>query len=125
VRAIGAPGPCNLKGMPAETVKSVDMRRLSRSRGGDAEIAELAARQHGVVGRRQLAELGFRPSGIDRRLRLGRLHRLHAGVYAVGHEVVSREGTWMAGACVRARCRPEPPLRGGALGYPTSLGRED
>jgi len=35
-------------------------------------------------------------SAIDRRLRMGRLHRLHPGVYAVGHRIISREGRWMA-----------------------------
>ncbi len=30
------------------------------------------------------------------RLRAGRLHRLHRGVYAVGHRVISREARWMA-----------------------------
>lgn len=35
-------------------------------------------------------------SAIDRRLRAGRLHHLHPGVYAVGHSVISRKGRWMA-----------------------------
>jgi predicted transcriptional regulator of viral defense system len=72
------------------------MRRQMRSRESDAGIAALAARQHGVVARRQLLSLGLRPSAIDRRLRLGRLHRLRPGVFAVGHPVVNREGRWMA-----------------------------
>jgi very-short-patch-repair endonuclease len=29
-------------------------------------------------------------------MRAGRLHRLHAGVYLVGHRLISREGRWMA-----------------------------
>jgi very-short-patch-repair endonuclease len=33
---------------------------------------------------------------IEVRLRAGRLHRLHAGVYAVGHRMTSREGKWIA-----------------------------
>ena len=35
-------------------------------------------------------------NAVDNCLRAGRLHRLHPGVYAVGHRVVSREGHWMA-----------------------------
>ena len=59
-------------------------------------MAELARRQHGVVGRSQLRELGLSDDAINRRKRLGRLHPLHVGVFAVGHEVLSREGRWMA-----------------------------
>lgn len=33
---------------------------------------------------------------IQHRLATGRLHQLHKGVYAVGHQVVPREGRWMA-----------------------------
>lgn len=62
----------------------------------DHEIAALAGRQHGVVARRQLAELGLRKAAIDRRIAAGRLHRLHRGVFAVGHTVVGIEGRWMA-----------------------------
>jgi very-short-patch-repair endonuclease len=62
----------------------------------DVVIAEIAARQHGVVARPQILGTGLSPSGISRRVRSGRLHRLHRGVYAVGHAGVSREGGWMA-----------------------------
>jgi Transcriptional regulator, AbiEi antitoxin/AbiEi antitoxin C-terminal domain len=64
--------------------------------GADRLIAALAQRQHGVVGRRQLLELGLGRRAIGHRLASGRLHRLHRGVYAVGHRVLSREATWMA-----------------------------
>jgi hypothetical protein len=49
-----------------------------------------------VVERSQLLRLGFTTSAIGRRIELGRLHPLHAGVFAVGHQLVSREGRWMA-----------------------------
>ena len=62
----------------------------------DALIAALAGRQHGVVARRQLVALGLGPDAIDQRLQRGLLHRLHRGVYAVGHPRVTREGRWMA-----------------------------
>src|SRR3954449_10626392 len=65
-------------------------------RPDEGAMAELAARQHGVLSRRQLYELGFGPRSIDRRLEIGRLHRLHRGVYAVGHRGISGLGHWMA-----------------------------
>lgn len=67
-----------------------------QTRRSDAEIAALADRQHGVVGRAQLVDLGVGRRAIARRLRAGRLHQLHPGVYAVGHRVLSRRGRWMA-----------------------------
>lgn len=62
----------------------------------DRAIARLAGRQHGVVARRQLVALPLGAGAIDHRLRRGRLHPLHRGVYAVGHRALSREGRWMA-----------------------------
>jgi very-short-patch-repair endonuclease len=59
-------------------------------------LAELARRQHGVVGRRQLRRLGLTEGEIRWRLESGRLHRLQGGVYAVGHRDISRLGRWMA-----------------------------
>jgi very-short-patch-repair endonuclease len=62
----------------------------------DARIAGLADTQHGVVARRQLLAIGLGEDAIDGRVWRGALHRLHPGVYAVGHRVTSREGRWMA-----------------------------
>jgi hypothetical protein len=62
----------------------------------DAEIAALATRQHGVVARAQLTELGLQRRAIGHRLARRRLIPLHRGVYAVGHRSVSREGRWLA-----------------------------
>lgn len=67
----------------------------------DREIASRAGRQYGVVSRAQLVQLGMSRSAIDRRIRAGRLHLLHPGIFAVGHRVVSREGRWLA-AVLRA-----------------------
>jgi very-short-patch-repair endonuclease len=62
----------------------------------DARIAELAARQHGVVTSRQLREAGLSRDAVLDRRRAGRLHPLHRGVYAVGHVAPSMERRWMA-----------------------------
>lgn len=64
--------------------------------GIDARIAELAGRQHGVVAARQLVALGISRSAISKWAGRGKLHRLHQGVYAVGHEAIGDEGRWMA-----------------------------
>lgn len=61
-----------------------------------AELGRLATRQHGVVGRRQLLELGFGPDVIKPWLRAGRLHRLHREAYAVGHLRLNQQGRWLA-----------------------------
>jgi very-short-patch-repair endonuclease len=44
----------------------------------------------------QLEALGLGRSGVQRRAAAGRLHRVHRGVYAVGHRALSDEARWMA-----------------------------
>lgn len=56
----------------------------------------MAGRQYGVVARRQLVRIGFGNDAIARRIGCGRLHRLHSGVYAVGHRALPCEAEWMA-----------------------------
>ena len=46
----------------------------------------------------QLVELGFDSSVVDKRVAAGRMHRVHQGVYAVGHSLLSRQGVSMAAA---------------------------
>lgn len=74
------------------------MRKEVRSH---RRLAVLAARQHGVVSTRQLRALGYSAAAISRASASGRLHRVHRGVYAVGHADLSRQGRCMAavGAC--------------------------
>src|ERR1700761_893540 len=62
----------------------------------DRRIAAIAGRQHGVVTVEQLAEAGIDKDGVAWRVRTGRLHRLHRGVYAVGHRSLSWRGRWLA-----------------------------
>lgn len=82
--------------MPAESVSTPDICGPRRTRLIDAVIAELAERQHGVVGRRQLVDLGVGRRRVEHRISVGRLHPVAHGVYAVGHRALSPEGQWMA-----------------------------
>ncbi len=66
----------------------------------DAVIAGIAARQHGVLTFAQLVGAGLSRGAIARRAAAGRLHRVHRGVYAVGHVGLSNEGRWMAAVLV-------------------------
>lgn len=62
----------------------------------DIRLGEIAARQHGVVSLRQLEGLGLSRYAIAKRAKKGRLHRVHQGVYAVGHKGLGWHGRWMA-----------------------------
>jgi hypothetical protein len=66
-----------------------------------AALAEVAERQHGVVTREQLEALGFGTATITRWASAGRLHRLHRGVYAVGHLAISREARCLGAVLAR------------------------
>jgi very-short-patch-repair endonuclease/predicted transcriptional regulator of viral defense system len=79
-----------------ERRKADDMRLEIVVRSVDREIARLAERQHGVVALRQLAALGLSQRAVSHRAAAGRLHRIHRGVYAVGHPVLPYYGRWMA-----------------------------
>lgn len=89
------------------------------SREVEDRIAAVAGAQRGVASQRQLLEAGISPSAITRRLRAGRLRRLHRGVYLVSPillplarelaAVLATDGVlshvsagWLWGAC------PEP-----------------
>jgi very-short-patch-repair endonuclease len=62
----------------------------------EAELAEVAARQHGVISTRQLEAVGVSKRAAAGRVRSGRLHRIHRGVFAVGHGGLSPHGRFMA-----------------------------
>jgi very-short-patch-repair endonuclease len=104
----------------------------------DRALAGLAGRQHGVVARWQLLDLGMGPEAIKSRMRHRALQLVHRGVYAVGHRALTVEGRWMAavlafgpdavlshrsaghlwGLIPRARIRPEVTKPGFARGRP-------
>jgi len=86
------------------SIRCMEGSSLNRPRGGrnvedpplDRAIAELAAGQHGVVALGQLVALGLNASTVRNRVAVGRLHRIHRGVYAVGHALLTRDGRIMA-----------------------------
>ncbi|MGH2992344.1 MAG: type IV toxin-antitoxin system AbiEi family antitoxin domain-containing protein [Solirubrobacterales bacterium] len=62
----------------------------------DMALARLAERQHGVVARHQLLELGIGSRTIEYRMERARLHPVHRGVYALGRPGLTAHGRWMA-----------------------------
>jgi hypothetical protein len=69
---------------------------MEKKSAPDAWIARVAGRQHGVVSVAQLRAAGLGDTAIHKRVRAGRLHRIHRGVYAVGHRGLSFDGRSMA-----------------------------
>lgn len=86
---------------------TLDMREENAS--PDSVVAEIAARQHGVVAVEQLLGARINKDGILRRVKAGRLFRVHRGIYSVGHSALSREGRWLAAVLA---CGRVDPLRG-------------
>jgi very-short-patch-repair endonuclease len=82
--------------MPKVGGKTRDMRGEKRPPQVERAIAQLSTRQYGVAGRAQLVALGLGDDAIDWRLAQGRLHRIHRGVYSVGHRGLTRRGRWAA-----------------------------
>ena len=62
----------------------------------DRRIAGLALGQHGVVAGWQLAGLGLSANAARKRVASGRLHRVHRGVFVVGHAGLTQNGRFMA-----------------------------
>lgn len=73
----------------------------------DLKVALLAAAQHGTVARWQLLALGLTRDMVQDRITAGRFHRIHRGVYAVGHRKLTLKGHWMAAVLA---CGPDALL---------------
>jgi Protein of unknown function (DUF559)/Transcriptional regulator, AbiEi antitoxin/AbiEi antitoxin C-terminal domain len=82
--------------MPGENVIAARGVPEIRAHPLDLLIAELADRQHGAVALLQLLELGLSERAVRARVAVGRLHRIHRGVYAVGRASLTAYGRWMA-----------------------------
>lgn len=81
---------------PKTSSYPVKSARRRREQGTDWMIARLATEQHGVVALWQLIELGLDQSFVEWRVDIGRMHRVHQGVYAVGHPLLTPHGHRMA-----------------------------
>jgi very-short-patch-repair endonuclease len=73
----------------------------------DTLVARRAADSWGVLALDELFACGLTASRIARWVDAGRLHRIHRGVYAVGHAGLTPEGRWLA--AVKA-CGPDAVL---------------
>ena len=85
-----------------------EMDTESDQPGLDGRLAELVRRQYGVVTRQQLRRLGSGSTVSRSGCGAGRLHRLHRGVYVVGHQALAHKAHWMAAVLACGR-------RGGAV----------
>jgi hypothetical protein len=70
-------------------------------------VAAVAGGTHGIVAHRQLIAFGVSSSTVQRWVESGRLHRLHLGVYAVGHTALTAHAQWLAGVLA---CGPDAVL---------------
>lgn len=92
------------------------MWRLIREMDGkvatpDALIAKIAEGQHGVISIAQARSAGISDDAVRARVLAGRFHRVHRGVYAVGHSALSPEGRWTAAVLALGG----RPARGGSV----------
>ncbi|MGH2989646.1 MAG: type IV toxin-antitoxin system AbiEi family antitoxin domain-containing protein [Solirubrobacterales bacterium] len=84
-------------------------------------IWALAKRQHGVVARAQLLDLGLRPDAIKHRISTGRLHSVWRGVCAVGRPQITANGRRLAAVLC---CRPGAALSPGSAAALWEIGSE-
>lgn len=101
------PAPRRLAGGEFRRVEHFDAGMRHRDASLFAEVAAAAGLTHGVVAHRQLIAFGVTPSMVQRWVVSGRLHRLHLGVYAVGHTALTAHARWLAGVLA---CGPEAVL---------------
>jgi hypothetical protein len=87
-------------------VCDVDPNNSGQLSTPDERVAIVAGRQYGYVTRVQLIAAGLDAKAIDYRIKIGRLHLVYRGVYAVGHVPVTPHARSMAAvlACGRSAC---------------------
>jgi hypothetical protein len=69
---------------------------VGKGDSADLRIGRFARDQHGIVTTRQLVAAGLSTAAISKRVRSGKLYRVHQGVYSVGHDGLSEPERWMA-----------------------------
>lgn len=84
VARTGAGGPLAAVHGTVAGIQTKDPSTCPDTADPNALILALAARQHGVVARWQLKELGISPPWIEYRLKNGRFESIHPGIYRVG-----------------------------------------
>lgn len=77
-------------------ILSIDQVRRLAPEPVDRGVAAVARLQRGSVSAPQLRALGVTPTMVRVRERSGRLHRIHRGVYLVGHESLDAEAQIVA-----------------------------
>lgn len=84
-------------------------------------MAALARQQYGVVSAAQLRAAGLTEAAVRRRVASGRLHRIHRGVYAVGHSGLTRRARQLAAVLA---CGPDAVLSHRSAGELWGIARE-
>ncbi|HUR86450.1 MAG TPA: type IV toxin-antitoxin system AbiEi family antitoxin domain-containing protein [Solirubrobacteraceae bacterium] len=82
--------------MPETSCHPATRGRNQNDTSPDVRVAEVAREQHGIISAAQLAACGVSATMISRRVRDGRLHRVHRGVYAVGHAALTIRARFVA-----------------------------
>lgn len=77
----------------------------------DGRIGRIAREQHGIVTTKQLVAAGLSDAAVSKRVRSGKLYRVHRGVYSVGHDGLSEPQRWMAAVLA---CGPRAVLSHGS-----------
>jgi predicted transcriptional regulator of viral defense system len=88
-----------------------DSAHRLQPRRWDLVIAWIANRQYGLVSLAQLEDLGMDRRTAAARVRSGRLHRIHRGVFAVGHRRGDLEAELLAAVLA---CGPDAVLSHGS-----------
>jgi very-short-patch-repair endonuclease len=82
----------------------------------------VATAQQGVISRSQLLDVGLSAEKVKWWARTGRLHRIHRGVYALGHPVLSLRARWIAALLA---CGPSSMLSHRSAGVHHGLIEDD